>query len=153
MNIRLPPAFYRAAYPFYRLYLRAFGSSIVEVRCLVVHDGRVLLVRHTYGKRAWVMPGGGAGKSEPPEAAVTREVREEVGITIENLKPLPELDELMRGTSIKARFFAAVVPSPRMTVSSGEVAEARWFTPGRLPADASTDVRRAVGLYLRGDKC
>lgn len=148
MNLRLPPTFYRAAYPFYRLYLMMFPSSVIEVRCLIVHEGRVLLVHHTYGDRVWVMPGGGARKSEPPEAAVTREVREEVGITIGALTPLPELDELMKGTWIKARYFAAAVPSPHIIVRSGEIAMADWFMPEQLPAAVSNDVRRAVGLYL-----
>ncbi len=39
-------------------------------------DGDVLLLRHSYGPRVWALPGGGVGRSETPEDAVRREIRE-----------------------------------------------------------------------------
>ena len=47
---------------------------------IVDRDGRVLLVRHSYGQRGWELPGGGRKSKESLEQAVLREVREELGV-------------------------------------------------------------------------
>ena len=43
-------------------------------------QGRVLLVRHSYGRRGWELPGGGRKSKESLDEAVRREVREELGV-------------------------------------------------------------------------
>lgn len=51
----------------------------------VVHEGRILLVRHTYGegKGRWILPGGHATHDERLDQTAVREVREETGVEAE----------------------------------------------------------------------
>ncbi len=53
----------------------------------VVHEGRVLMVRKTYGigKGRWTLPGGFAEHDELLDATAAREVHEETGIRAEAL--------------------------------------------------------------------
>src|SRR2546430_17052357 len=43
-------------------------------------NGRVLLVRHSYGQRGWELPGGGRQAKESLQQAVLREIREELAV-------------------------------------------------------------------------
>lgn len=53
----------------------AFGAL-----ALVEQGNKILLVRHSYAP-GWRLPGGGVKRGEPPEEAVLRELREEIGLT------------------------------------------------------------------------
>lgn len=62
--------------------LRALWSPSVFGVAGAVFDeaGRVLLVRQRY-MAGWRLPGGGVDRGEPPQAALLRELGEEVGLT------------------------------------------------------------------------
>jgi 8-oxo-dGTP pyrophosphatase MutT (NUDIX family) len=61
-----------------------FGAAALGAACAVLDpDGRVLLVRHTYGARNWELPGGGSIEGEDPRATAQRELLEETGLDIE----------------------------------------------------------------------
>jgi 8-oxo-dGTP pyrophosphatase MutT (NUDIX family) len=68
----------------FRLYMtiRALWTpvSLGAVALVLDGEGRVLLVRHSYNP-GWRLPGGGVGRGEPPNRAVLRELKEEVGLT------------------------------------------------------------------------
>lgn len=56
-----------------------------SVAAVCIHEGRVLLARHTYGpgKGRLIIPGGYIEKGETPMEAVKREYLEEAGVIIE----------------------------------------------------------------------
>lgn len=56
-----------------------------SVAAVCIHDGQVLLARHTYGpgKGRLIIPGGYIEQGESPIDAVKREYLEEAGVTIE----------------------------------------------------------------------
>lgn len=59
-----------------------WGQSVTGV---VIHEGKVLLARHTYGggKGKLIVPGGYVENGETPQAALVREYLEETGIQVE----------------------------------------------------------------------
>ena len=65
----------------------------IPVVCAVIErDGRVLIAQrpaHKHLPLAWEFPGGKVEPGEAPSAAILREIREELGCTIDLLRPLP----------------------------------------------------------------
>ena len=66
---------------------------LVAACALVDTDGRVLIAQRPQGKPMaglWEFPGGKVEKGESPEAAIVREIDEELGIALDesNLRPL-----------------------------------------------------------------
>ena len=57
---------------------RAVGSSAV----IPDAHGRVLLVKHNYGRLNWNIPGGASEPGESPVDTVIRECREEIGLEV-----------------------------------------------------------------------
>ena len=78
---------------------REFPSTpLVGVGAVVVHDGRVLLVRRGTEplKGHWTLPGGMLEVGEALTAGVVREVREETGLDVEPVELVELLDRIHR---------------------------------------------------------
>jgi 8-oxo-dGTP diphosphatase len=73
-------------------------TPLVGVGAVVVHEGRVLLVRRGTEplKGHWSLPGGLLEVGEPLAAGVVREVREETGLTVEPVELIELLDRIHR---------------------------------------------------------
>lgn len=74
------------------------SAPVVGVGGVVVHEGRVLLIRRgkppLYGR--WVVPGGTVELGEPLAEALVREMREETGLEVEPFELLTVFDRIER---------------------------------------------------------
>jgi len=73
-------------------------APVVGVGGVVVHEGRVLLIRRgkqpLYGR--WVVPGGTVELGEPLTVALVREMHEETGLEVEPFELLTVFDRIER---------------------------------------------------------
>lgn len=146
MLLRLRRAAYRVAYRL--LWLAAFvvpprGRG---VKAVLVHDGRVLLVRHTYGPDRWELPGGGVRRREDPAAALRRELKEELRVDGAAAVALAILAGPGRLRHHRTHLYRVDLPSSAVKSDPVEIAEARWCEPGSLPGRLGSMVREALGL-------
>jgi 8-oxo-dGTP pyrophosphatase MutT (NUDIX family) len=113
------------------------------VKCVVRHDGRVLLVRHTYGDRAWDLPGGTAQRGEEPAATARRELHEELGVEPVNMRLLRSMHWRPLGKHDDVSLFVVDVEGASLEVDGAEIAATRWAAPDALGPDV-TRLARAV---------
>jgi NAD+ diphosphatase len=116
------------------IYPRISPAIIVAITC----GDRILLAKgahHTFDFYALIA--GYADFGESLEETVIREVKEEIGIDVKNIRyykshPWPFSGSLMVG------FFAEADDTQPLVINEAEIKTAAWFTRGNLPPYAST---------------
>jgi 8-oxo-dGTP diphosphatase len=147
----MPPALYQVAYRLIRVYWFLFHPRTYGARCILVWEDHILLIRQTYGDVLWTLPGGGLHGSETPEAAVRREVEEEVGVTLSRVRYLGQFVSTQTSNVDTVYVFTAPAPSQAYTIDRREILEARWFTREALPP-VSGKTRTALQLWQQHEK-
>lgn len=142
---RLHRALYRLAHHARKNWLQLVGGE-VHGCTIIARDGqgRVLLVRHSYGSKAWAFPGGGMKKGEDVLVAAAREFAEELRCGLLDPLHLGTLDKEFHGARHIAHAITGLAdgePRPDMR----EVVEARFFALDALPDGTS----RSVAVWLR----
>jgi 8-oxo-dGTP diphosphatase len=124
--------------------LRKLGAAALVLDL----EGRVLLVRHTYGRLNWEIPG---GASEPGESAILtalRELREEAGVEA--------IAESLAGIYYDAAddahhfVFRCRLDGGEPAPASAEVSECRYWPPDALPRPISDFTVRRIEDALHG---
>jgi 8-oxo-dGTP pyrophosphatase MutT (NUDIX family) len=138
-DVSLPVKLHRLGY---RLAFRALQVTWfitrprkLGVKCVLTDHGRVLLVRHTYGSRAWDLPGGGVRRRESPLRAAHREMEEELGVDGAQWRPLGEIQGSVNHRRDTIHCFEAELQAPRLTLAQAELEAAGWFERTKLPAN------------------
>ena len=109
-------------------------------------EGRVLLLEHVFRPDSgWGLPGGFLNKGEQPEAALRRELREEINIELDEVEML-FARTLPRPRQIEVYFKARAIGTPQPC--SFEIRKAEWFTIDNVPAELSKDQRRLIQRAL-----
>lgn len=102
------------------------NRPILAASALILHTGRILLVRSKTTQEEWGFPGGKQEKEETPQQAVRREVKEELGIDIQVGKELGSFISHNRKFEIKC--FVAETRRFGLRVNRDEIIEVKWCT-------------------------
>ena len=114
------------------------GSKKDRVRVIVYRDdGKILLVRGRFSRQKWALPGGGVNRNESYEQAAVREVLEEVGLRMHNLRYLGKANSHESYAKFSVRVFAAHASDYDIKCNF-EIMEARWFNRDYLPKEYCT---------------
>ena len=132
---------YRTAYAGLRVYWWVFRPRSSGVKCVLTNRDEVLLVRHTYGPRGWELPGGSRKRGEDAEITATREIQEELGVSVNTWHSLGKIEIVVDHHRDSLYCFQAEVGSPKIVIDRGELAAAQWFPKRELP--------RPLGRYTR----
>lgn len=105
--------------------------SVGVVGLITVDGSQVLLVRQSY-RRGWVPPGGFIDRGEGPLEAMSREMKEELGLELA-FEPWHRVAFDAKRQGVAFISVARVAEQRDITPTSAEILEARWFPVDDLP--------------------
>jgi 8-oxo-dGTP diphosphatase len=106
----------------------------VGVGCIVVRDGRLLLVRNQRG--FWSTPGGHLDFGETPEGCAARETLEETGVSVSNVEFVAITNDVLADVGkhyLTVWMRGDANASEPVIGDPDEIAEIGWFAPSALP--------------------
>ena len=160
MEARLGRWGYRVALLVLRAWWALRRPRTDGVRCVLRRGDAVVLVRHCYGDRRWMLPGGRIGRREDPIATARREMRQELGVAAPRWEVIGCLAARRRyrrrspadGFRRHSTFYVrADVATPELAPRRGELADARWFPTTALPEERSESLDVAVRAGFLAD--
>jgi 8-oxo-dGTP diphosphatase len=134
---------YRMAYPVVSRWWRLYGHHH-GVAIAVWSGDTVLAVRHSY-KPGLRLPGGALARRENPHEAAVRELREEVGVTIDPAR-LRFVAEVSTRVGLIHLYETRVEVKPDLVIDRREIVEAHFVHPIQLH---EAHFRNRIGAYLR----
>ncbi len=110
----------------------------VGVGCVVVREGRLLLVRRQgeHGAGSWSTPGGHLDFGETPEDCAARETLEETGISVSNVAFVAITNDIFPDDEkhYVTVWMAAKADAGEAAIhDASEIAQVGWFAPTDLP--------------------
>ena len=136
----------RWAYLLYGVWRFFVRPVVVGVRVMMIRNGEVLLVRHTYVP-GWYMPGGGLNRGETLEAGARREAAEEVGAELHNLSLVGAYTNFKEWRSDHNILFLSTDFSLNGSRDRHEIAEMRFFPLDALPEGVWPGHRQRLEEY------
>lgn len=115
-----------------KFYWRVFKPKTRGVKVVLVYKDQFLLVKHSYGFRH-TFPGGGIKKRETPEDAAKREIKEELGIVLNEVVFAESFISTQFGKSDEIFVYRASLLDNKFVIDNIEIEEAGWFNKTNLP--------------------
>ena len=131
--------------------LERFKNPLPTVDVIATIDKKIVLIKRKNPPYGWALPGGFIDWGESAEEAAIREIREEIGIDLINLRQFhcysePERDP--RFHTITVVFTAEGIGTPH---AGDDAAGVKLFDKQSLPASLAFDHKRILNDYFMSD--
>ncbi len=136
------------AYKLATIYWKIFRPQTFGVKLLLINDGKVLLVEHSY-TRGYHLPGGGVKSGEMFEQALKREILEELGLYFNDIQLFGVYQNTKQGKIDTVITFISTTPVDLNKAKlSNEINRADFFSLDILPENITPGSRKRIQEYL-----
>lgn len=142
---------YKILYPVARIYWSIFQPVTFGVRIMLFNDEQILLVRHTYiPGQLWMLPGGGVGRGEDYSTAIKREIKEELNISLHEIKFFGLYTHNTEGKKDHIILFISQnkIDPTNIKIDPAEIIEYRFFSINQLPINIAPGHTRRIKDFI-----
>ncbi|MCW8127420.1 NUDIX hydrolase [Microbulbifer halophilus] len=118
---------------------------VIGVVCFVEHENRLLLVKNSYQDK-WALPGGWLNKGESFERAASRELREELGVEMVDIRVLEVRN--VPGSQVVDVAVSGGLETATIFSRDREVSDYRFFRKSDLPENILYTHKPYIEKYL-----
>ncbi len=141
--------FYKILYSLKQFYWFIARPKTQGVKCIITYQGKILMMRRNYGKQMWVFPGGGIKAGEAVSEAVKREVKEDLGLVLNQLKDIGSFSANVGYRQETMYCFTSELLNVEAKIDTDRIANTQWFVPAELPKPLSPISQKVYDLWLR----
>jgi mutator protein MutT len=133
-----------------RLKWRIMKPVTIGARVMIIKNDSVLLVKHTY-QNHYFLPGGMVKRGETFEQAARRELKEEVGIDLKEIKLFGVYNNFYESKNDSIVVFLCLEYQLKDNKNKDiEIETFNFFKLNELPKDISPGTRRRIEEYSEG---
>jgi len=149
LGLKLKRILYKPVYPFKKMFWFIFRPKTFGVQVVVKRNNEFLLVRLGYAHGLWTFPGGKIDRGETNIEAAHREIREETGLKIKNVKKIGEYKTEKEYKKDTVFCFVASPKTRGVKIDEFEVIESGWFRKNNLPKDRADQVDKILDMIIQ----
>ena len=124
-------------------------SPLIVAAAAVVLAGRLLVVSKQAAPEVFYLPGGKPEPGESLDAAVHRELREELGVGITSMRQFAVVEELAALEAVPMRMTVYLADLDREPEPAAELADLAWISgPSEVPGQLAPTVHHHVVPWL-----
>jgi len=136
----------KLAHRILRVYWFLVRPVTLGVRILLINEGQVVLVKHSY-QDAWFLPGGGVKRGETLEQAIRRETAEECGAALHRVRFIGTYTNFVENKSDHVTLFLSQ-DFTIQEVGDPEIEMVSAFPFQELPENTSPGSRRKIAAFI-----
>ncbi|HEV7424269.1 MAG TPA: NUDIX domain-containing protein [Candidatus Paceibacterota bacterium] len=133
--------------PVRKFYWFVFRPHTRGVKCVIENNEKFLFIKLNYAHHKWTIPGGGVKKKESFLDAAIREVKEETGITVNNLVYLGFYKTNREYKEDTVEIYWANSDTIEIKIDPLEIERTEWFKRSELPENHSQSVDKIFKIY------